>query len=527
MQKLIKRVLVLSAVLLVIGAIALFITLRSGSGKLETWLGRQLVGIASAYLEPTIAFKRVQYTYPGTVVLTDVTFTARDKTTVVSLDRLIVTLADIPTIGSPLKIERVEIEKPLINLIATPEGFKGLVPFVRNVPGKETSQVPSEFKLSNVLQLRKLILRNGTIHYEAGPNQPVMRLDGISTDMDIKPVTSGNEPGWYELAFNAGKAPGVEAKVKGMFNVDSSIANLESATVDVVLDDKTMQGLPPQLQTTLRAAEARGRLSMQFAGTVPTLNWRSSELRGQITISDFNVAANRFKLPIEKGVVPVDVRGGTANLSPIKFDLLAGQLTSNINVNIADPAMPVRGDWQASNLNLEKLMRAQQDVNAPPGFQGDLNSTGNFAINAGAGMPEAMLATTTGGGNITIRNGRLFVVPGLMDAMSLVTGKAVSFTDSATQHSLDMDFQLTGRGVQITQSHLVASAVDARATGLIDWKLNLNLTATANPIAAVTQPLGAVGRLIGSVTKEVMQYQITGTVGAPKVSVKPFGLGGG
>ncbi|MBS0191335.1 MAG: AsmA family protein [Phycisphaerales bacterium] len=507
--------------------IALFLYLRSGSGRLETWLGKQLVGIASSYIEPTIEFKRVRYTYPGTVVFTDVTFTARDKTRVVSLDRMTVTLAEIPAIGAPLKIERIELEKPLINLIATPEGgFKGLVPFVRNVPGKESAQVSSEFKLSNVLRLRKLILKNGTIHYEAGAKQPVMVLDGISTDMDIKPAPSKVTEGLYALAVNAGKAPGVEVKVKGLVNVDTYVAEVQDATLDVVLDEKTMEGLPPQLQTTLRAAEARGKLGMQFRGTVPTLNWRSSEIQGQITIADFNVAAGRFKFPIDHGIVPMQVAGGSANLSPIKIDLLAGQLHSNIAVNLSDPSMPMRGDWQAVNLNLEKLMRAQQDVNAPPGFQGSFNSTGNFAMSAGAGTPQAILATSSGGGNVTVRDGRLFVVPGLMDAMNLATGHKVNALDDATKHSLDGDFLITGQGLEVTQSHIVAGALDARATGLIGWDLSLNMQATANPIAAVTQPFGAVGRFIGNMTKEVIQYQIKGNVGSPEVSVRPFGIGG-
>lgn len=534
MKKLKKLVLLLVG-LVVVAAVAVgtfvFFSLRSGSGGLETWLGKQLVGIASTYIEPTIDFKTVHYTYPGTVVLTDVTFTARDKTRVVELEKLTVTLAEIPTVGSPLKIERVELDKPTISLVSVPGGgFKGLLPFVRSVPGRESAQTPTEFKLSNVLQLRKLILRNGAVKYDAGGNQPVMKLDGITTDMDIKPIAHGSESGWYELAFSAGKAPGVEIAAKGQVNVDTSVAQVAAALLHVTLDETTIQGLPPQLQSTLRAAEARGKLGANVSGTIPLLLWRTSELRGQVTLTDFNVAAGRFKFPIDSGTVPISLSGGVANLSPIQASLLAGRFTSSITANLSDSTIPIQGTWQASNLDLEKLMRAQQDVNAPPGFQGQFNSAGNFGVSAGIPNPDAnpytILATATGSGTLNITNGRLFVVPGLMDAMNLATGKSVSFVDDATKHTLDAAFNITGQGIQVTQSHLVASALDARATGLIDWHMNLNLSATANPIAAVTQPLGAVGRIIGSVTKEMIQYQITGAIGDPKVSVKPFGLGG-
>ncbi|MBX3378771.1 MAG: AsmA family protein [Phycisphaeraceae bacterium] len=530
-MKNLKKILALLTLLVVISAVGigaiLFFALRSGSGQLETWLGKQLVGIASAYIEPTVDFRKINYSYPGTVVLADVTFTAKDKTEVVRLDKLTITLAAIPKIGEPLKIERVEFEKPTIALIAVPGGgFKGLVPFVKNIPGKESAQTPAEFKLSNVLQLRKFILRNGTVRYDAGGGQPIMILDGITTDMDIKPITVGSETGWYELAFDAGKAPGVEIKVKGQVNLDTSVANIADASMNVILDEKSMQGLPPQLQSTLKAAEARGKLGAQISGRVPANEWRTSELKGAVTLTDFNVAAGRFKFPIDSGTVPISLQGGVANLSPIQINLLSGQFASTISANLSDTSIPVQGNWQATNLDLEKLMRAQQDVNAPPGFQGQLNSAGNFGLSAGAASPPAILATATGAGDLNVRNGRLFVVPGLMDAMNLATGKAVPLVDEATKHSLDANFNITGQGIQVTQSHIVASALDARATGLIDWNLNLNMSATANPIAAVTQPLGAIGRMIGNVTKEMIQYQITGTVGDPKVLVKPFGLGG-
>lgn len=520
---------VLAAV--VIAGATVFFLLHSGSGELETWLGKQLVGIASTYIEPTIDFKRIRYTYPGTVVMSDVTFTAKDSTRVVTLNALTVTLAAIPKIGAPLKIERVELETPTINLISIPGGgFKGLVPFVKNLPGSESAQTPAEFKLSNVLELRKLILKNGTVVYDAGGGQPVMKLDGITTEMDIKPLPNKGEAGWYELAFNAGKAPGVEIKVKGLANLDTSVAKIDEATMDVMLDDKTIQGLPPQLQSTLRAAEAKGKLAARIAGTVPLDAWRTSELQGKITLTDFNVAAGRFKFPIDSGEVPIAIKSGMLNLNPIQVNLLAGQFTSSIAANLSDTNLPVSGNWQATNLDLEKLMRAQQDVNAPPGFQGQLSSSGNFGLSAGGPNPDAnpytILATATGSGSLNIANGRLFVVPGLMDAMNLATGKSISYVDDATKHTLNANFDITGQGIQVTQSHIVASALDARATGLIDWHLNLNMTATANPIAAVTQPLGAVGRIIGSVTKEMIQYQITGQIGDPKVAVKPFGLGG-
>ncbi|MBN8598305.1 MAG: hypothetical protein J0L78_11590 [Planctomycetes bacterium] len=531
LKKLVTLLILLVVVAAVAGGAFVFFSLRSGSGGLETWLGKQLVGIASTYIEPTIDFKTVRYTYPGTVVLTGVTFTAHDKTRVVELERLTVTLSEIPAIGSPLKIERVELDKPTISLISIPGGgFKGLVPFVRSVPGRESAQTPAEYKLSSVLQLRKLVVRDGAVLYDAGNNQPVMKLDGMTSDMDIKPIAHGSETGWYELVFNAGKAPGVEIAAKGQVNVDTSVADLADAQMRVTLDETTIQGLPPQLQSTLRAAEARGKLAADFSGRIPFLVWRTSEIRGRITLTDFNVAAGRFKFPIDRGTVPISLSGGVANLSPIEVELLSGQFASSITANLSDSMIPVQGNWQATNLDLERLMRAQQDVNAPPGFQGQLNSAGNFGVSAGVPNPDAnpytILATATGAGTLDIANGRLFVVPGLMDAMNLATGKSVSFVDDATRHTLDAAFNITGQGIQITQSHLVASALDARATGLIDWHMNLNLSATANPIAAVTQPLGAVGRLIGNVTKEMLQYQITGAVGDPKVSVKPFGIGG-
>src|SRR5262249_41799721 len=161
-----------------------------------------------------------------------------------------------------------------------------------------------------------------------------------------------------------------EIAASGQVNVDTSVANITKATLDAIVDDKTIQGLPPQLQTTLHAAEARGKLAAQIAGTVPLLQWQSSDLTGQVTLSDFNVAAGPFQPPTARGPIPFRISGGVANLDPINVQLLSGQLNSSVNVVLNQPGLPVRGRWQAINFDLAKLMRAQQDVHAPPGFQG-------------------------------------------------------------------------------------------------------------------------------------------------------------
>ena len=147
-----------------------------------------IVGIANSYLVPQIAFDGLTYQAPGTVVLTGVRLTAPDGTRILEMDSMTVTLAQVPRIGEPIVIERIALGAPTIRLISTqlPDGsmgFAGLSPIVKGGLNKDVDattpvEVEENFQLSRVLQLREIVITNGSFFYDAGDGSLPMTVAG-------------------------------------------------------------------------------------------------------------------------------------------------------------------------------------------------------------------------------------------------------------------------------------------------------------------------------------------------------------
>jgi hypothetical protein len=177
-----------------------------GSSALEKWIGSQIISVIDSYLTPKVAFKRLNYEAPYTVIVDHLTFTD-SKETIIAIDRLHLELAEIPSQGKPILIKEIHLENPHLSFISAGPGL-GLVGwshFVREQAVKEPQSVPKETRLSDVLAIRKLSIKIGEVVYDPrGPAKP-MTIPGINLSLDTPP--SKTEPGWYGLAGAFKKEP--------------------------------------------------------------------------------------------------------------------------------------------------------------------------------------------------------------------------------------------------------------------------------------------------------------------------------
>ena len=67
-----------AVVIAVAGALLWWHVGRSGTSAVEQWVGRQLQGVANAYLNPQLGFDELDYHHPRTVVLRNCRLTAVD-----------------------------------------------------------------------------------------------------------------------------------------------------------------------------------------------------------------------------------------------------------------------------------------------------------------------------------------------------------------------------------------------------------------------------------------------------------------
>ncbi|HRQ71896.1 MAG TPA: hypothetical protein PLU35_02585 [Phycisphaerales bacterium] len=491
---------------------------------LQDYLGRQVVGIVNAYLHPQLGFSTVRYDAPGTLVLSGVTLTAPDGTRVLELERMTLTLAEVPRLGQPIMVERVELESPTVRLVRGPagpdgeRGWMGLEPLVKAVPGRDAAVAP-EFRLSNVLRLRHVALRDASVVYDEGDGTPPMVLRGIETALDLVPDEERGEGGWYAVQADTRVGPTAHLELACQVSLDSLVAEIERLLLTAAVAPETMEALPPQVQSLLVERDARGMLEVRAWGRADLNDPFAGPLTAQMTLREFNIAAGRMRLPIDETRAEATVRDGVGTLAAFEAVLLDGQVQATGTAQLRDAAMPAALRWTADRLDLNTLLRSQED-RADARLAGRLRGEGTVTLSLNA------LAESIGGaGSINVENGRLLMVPGitqLADAMNIARGARDS---RESNHRASASFDLAPSGINVTASEVVTNFLAARGTGTVGYDGSLDLAVNAGPLERVQSLLGRVGEAIGSVTDRLMKYLVRGTVEEPSVTVAPLGIG--
>lgn len=522
-------VLLLIVAVLIVSGLAAFLLVISprlkaiGKGGVEDWVARQVVRIANAYLVPEVQYDTFTYTHPGVLELKGARLIAPDgaKTRVVEAGVIRVTLAEVPTFGQPIVIERIDLEKAALRLLRDPAtgGFKGLLPFVKGENITDQNRVDAQVQLSKVLKIKKVTLTDGELQYNDGAGPETMTLKGVTLNLDVQPDSSG-DAGWYAMKLNVDRAPVFSVKGDAALNVDSLESRFKPLTISVSLSEQDYSALPPELQRPLKEHDARGDLQITLNGTVPLRDAMSAEADAAVTLRNFNVAAGEYRLPIDTGELAARLSAGTLTASKAQASLLGGTLTaSGLTLGVKHPARPVSLSWNASNLELRELLRTKTSPGEAPKLAGRFNSQGN-ASGSLASMPNSL----NGRGMLTVRDGRLVAVPVLTDLMASMEllGKAAGV--NTLQDAADIDFDFTPDGVKVTRGEATTPAATAKFTGLIRYDSTLDLVVNAGPLEKVQGLLGKVGGIIGEVTDKLVKYRVTGPISAPKIEVKPLGL---
>jgi len=513
------------AALAVVGAaivaVQLFIT---GGVGFDAWVMRQVVGVAQTYLVPDIEFQDFDFQPPGTVVYKGVRFVAPDGTDVIEANELVVTLGERPRRGRPIVISGVTIRDGALRLVASPDDpdtvFKGLSPFVKRTNYQRQQDLPSEVRLSETLDLRRVSLRNAGIVYEPGEGKPVMRLDRLTMDMDIEPVSEEGEAVWHSLDINIDRGDILKLVVDGRVSLDELAASFETARLRVDVGADSVTALPPQLQEILSRYDASGHLDIEVSGTTAFRDWRASDIKGLINLEGFNVGLGEYRVPIDKGATTIELSGGKAQLGPLRIETHEGVLHALLDVDLNDEDMPADAEWTLEGLSLREFLRSSATEEEAPKIAGIVKSSGSATMRL-ARLPQ----TIEGVGRLEITDGRLINIPGVRELNDALDVAAVVRGQASLKDRFTAEFDLTPGGVKVNSSTLETQSIAARGTGTVSYLGNLDLTLNAGPLEKLQSMLGTIGEVIGSVTDRLVRYRVTGTVGKPKVAVHPLGIG--
>lgn len=496
---------------------------NSATSGLDEWVARQVVRFGQAYIVPTIDFESFRYSN-RILTLTDVTFTAPDSTEVIRAGTVTVTLAQLPSIGSPIVIERVELADATLRLLRDQEsgGFRGLVPFMRTERIADQDQVDEDVRITRVLQIRKVGLQNCGFEFDPGDGQPPMRMAQISLDLDVTPV-EGQPDRIYDLVLDIDRSPIIEIEGEGLLNLDA--LTLETKSLRLIADlanEEALASLPPQLQTIVTQYDARGKLDLRVTGLIALLDILGSNIAADLELKDFNIAQGDTRLPIESAVVQVMLRERIAVLHEAIVRTCGGiiQLTET-TADLNTTSMPARLGWEIADVELRELLRAGSTGESQPAIAGRLSSSGSASVNLGA-IPDSI----EGSGAIAVRNGRLINIPLMRELATTLNLLGHITGQSQFQDTADIEFNLTGTGVDIRRLDMQTPVVAARGKGTVGYDGALNLSMNAGPLERMQSMLGGVGSVIGAVTDRAVTYRVRGVVGDPRISVAPLGIGG-
>src|SRR5262249_45227677 len=140
-----------------------------------------------------------------------------------------VTLGEIPSIGKPIVIEKIILEKPLFSAVAVEPKSKQFIGFSNLIKGGSTAAAPvapkaeekspgQPTKLSDIFRMKLVQLIDGKIVYDPRiPGTIPMELDQINTALNIESAESG----WYKLNTVITRKPVFEVEVAGQLNLDT------------------------------------------------------------------------------------------------------------------------------------------------------------------------------------------------------------------------------------------------------------------------------------------------------------------
>jgi uncharacterized protein involved in outer membrane biogenesis len=522
MKKLGRIGIVLLVLALVGAGIAFFVLRGRSSGELATWLGKQIVGIASSYIEPTIDFRSVDYKAPYSVTLNDVTLKAADGTTVAAVRLLRVELAELPAVGKPIQIKSVILERPALTLIKTSGGFKGLVPFVKATPGMSDQAVDPNFRVSNVFRLRELRLSEGSVSYDQSDGSPKMELDGLNLNLDVSPE-SGAGAGWYAVKTTMGRKPQAVIDLDGSVNIDTLMAKFARLGLEVRVGPDTIAGLPPEVQNLVKAHDATGDLKISASGEAVLTDPLAGTMDVGVELSGFNIAFGEFKLPIDSARVNGRLDGGVFTLAPSGADLLKGKATFDGTLGLGQSGRPAALNWTLANIDMRETLRVQTPEGVPPPYAGILSGGG--AVRTSLDAPTGAMS---GNGNLALRQGRLTGLPAIQQLAAATDLMGRISPSLRFDHTADVAFGLEPRGMNISELTITTEFIGIKGDGIVGFDRSLDLTVSAGPVEKLAGLLGKnqVSKLIGDIAGGLVKYRIGGVIGSPTVKVDPLGLRG-
>ncbi len=334
--------------------------IRAGMGTPAGWIRVALVAIADAWLVPDVDIDGITLVDASTVRLEGLRLHA-DGVEVLHCEGVVVAFGQLPERGKPLRIARIELDRPVLTLKRRPgmAGWRpiGFDPLLEARLLQAPDSLAPELRPSEVLDLRLLQIRDGVLVFDDGASPP-LRLDGISMDLAASPAIGPEGQEGHRAAFSLGQPPGLSLKAGGWFDLDEQVLSLDEASITLDLSDAAaVARLTPGAREAAERLGLRGQLQSQLTGHLELKAFERSSLQLDALVTGLRVELGDLRLPIDAGALKARLHEGRVTLSEARLQLPGGSARlSQGEVAIEGREFALAADWALDQLPLHELI---------------------------------------------------------------------------------------------------------------------------------------------------------------------------
>lgn len=523
-KRAIVSTIVVFAVALLVGVVVFLIAGRPGERRLERWVGSQIRSIVNGYLNPELQFEEFRYTYPLTVQITDARLVADapempgGTIDILHADRLLITLGRIPSIGDPIEIERIRLDRPTLRAVtdAPRSGrFYGYSNLVKSGPSPDADPEPTSrpVKLSQVMRLRLIRIVDGRIVYDDRTDgTEAMMLDGLSSEMRLTDPSGG----WHSIHFDFGRPPLLSGALRGRLSLDQFKLDADELRLSGALSRDYDAALPPQLQQLLRQHDVTGRLDATLSGMVDFSAPQASDVTLEAALSDAFMRAGQYRLPIELFAFKARLADRKLDVAPLDVQALGGRVEGGGSVHFDTEQPTISSLVNFRDIRLENALEGTRgEGDEPLPFAGVVSGQINLQ-----GPLAELTRHANGDGHIRLTDGRLVKIPVLSAIRNasksvLSLGQAKKYDDEA-----EFIFRFAGDRIDFSEIKAETGILAVRGKGEIFFDGTLALRLNGGPLEKAQNMLGPIGKISALVTDNVGGWRVEGSITDPQVSYR-------
>ena len=399
----------------------------------------------ASHLHAEVKYDSLSYRFPYSVHLKHVQMfsdSSSDRVPLLEIDRLDLTLAELPHAGKPIVVKNLELNRPTVHLVKTSTGIagsSGLAQPKQNVP---------QHKLSEMFELRRFRISGGQISYEdrADPSGTIS-FAGIDVDLGVTQKSKALYS--YHVTANGGKH--VNLNADGTIDIDQLLLNVDQFTTRANLaGDAGNDDLPPDLQKAIHNAGVTGSMELAGKATVPLRIIHDAKYSGTLTLHDggANFGRDKFHLSGLELAATIDAIGAEESVRVSKLQAMSGAAPIKV-----EPFTVQTADGSLALANVKLTVGKDQWILSTAQLARDPVDQ-HLLINniTGRVIFASPRASYPGGSGAIFKQ---FAPIGLYT----LSGSANFHHDATTQPTVDLDIQTNGSSATITSYGIPANNI--------------------------------------------------------------------